>query len=106
MAPLSWTSGWRLMAVLGGWATAVGFWGEALPAMTEYHPSTSAIGSHLDEQTEIIALAQRYYEEEGRPKGRALDHWLRAEREVHRLHSPSFSEPLPQNESPSTEEAM
>jgi hypothetical protein len=30
--------------------------------MTEEHPSWSAVGAFLDEQTEIAALAQRYYE--------------------------------------------
>ena len=30
---------------------------------------------------EIARLAHRYYEEEGRPDGRADEHWLRAEQE-------------------------
>lgn len=47
------------------------------------HPSVSAVGSHMDELTEIAALAHHYYEEEGRPEGRAIEHWLRAERELH-----------------------
>ena len=63
------------------------------------HPSVSAIGSHMDEQIEIAALAKRYYEEEGRPEGRAMEHWLRAEREVHRLEAPAAPPP----ETPSTE---
>jgi Protein of unknown function (DUF2934) len=49
--------------------------------MTEQISSTSAVGSYLDEEAEIAALAYRFYEEEGRPEGRASDHWLRAERE-------------------------
>jgi hypothetical protein len=31
--------------------------------MPEQHPSISAVGSHLDEETEIATLAYRYYEE-------------------------------------------
>jgi hypothetical protein len=31
---------------------------------------------------EISALAQRYYDEEGQPEGKDLEHWLRAEREL------------------------
>ena len=52
-------------------------------AMTEQHPSISAVGSHFDEAVEIAALAQKYYEQEGRPEGRSLEHWLRAEQELH-----------------------
>jgi|GEM_PF-2053394 len=48
--------------------------------MYEQHPSVSAVGSHLDE--EVAKLAHQYYEEEGRPEGRAHEHWLRAEREL------------------------
>jgi hypothetical protein len=48
--------------------------------MNADHPSVSAVGSHLDE--EIAQLAHRYYEEEGKPEGRAHEHWLRAEREL------------------------
>ena len=72
------------------------------------HPSVSAVGSHLDELTEIAALAQRYYEEEGRPEGRAMEHWLRAERELH-AHSaaPRPAPERPPSESDlQTEEAM
>jgi hypothetical protein len=50
--------------------------------MTEEISSTSAVGSYIDEEAEIAALAYRFYEEEGRPEGRASDHWLRAEREL------------------------
>ena len=60
--------------------------------MTEEHPSVSAVGSHLDEEIEIAALAHRYYEEEGCQEGRSLEHWLRAEREFHDRH---FSGPAP-----------
>jgi len=58
--------------------------------MTEEHPSWSAVGVILDEETEIAALAQRYYEEEGRPKDRSLEHWSRAEREVRARHARSL----------------
>ena len=30
----------------------------------------------------IKARAQEYYEREGRPEGRSLEHWFRAEREL------------------------
>jgi len=42
----------------------------------EQHPSTSAVGLHIEE--EIARLAYRFYEEEGRPDGRAEEHWRRA----------------------------
>jgi len=48
--------------------------------MTDETPSNSTPGANLDE--EIARLAHRYYEEEGRPEGRAEEHWLRAEREI------------------------
>lgn len=50
--------------------------------MTETHPSVSAVGQYLDEQVEIAALAQQYYQDEGCPEGRSEEHWLRAEREI------------------------
>ncbi len=31
---------------------------------------------------EIVARAQRIYEADGRPQGRAMQHWLQAEREL------------------------
>lgn len=31
---------------------------------------------------EIAALAQRFYEAEGRPNGKAMEHWLRAEAQL------------------------
>jgi hypothetical protein len=31
---------------------------------------------------EIAAAAQRIYESEGRPQGKAMDHWLRAESQL------------------------
>ena len=52
----------------------------------EQHPSTSAVGLHFDEQ--IALLAYRYYEEEGRPEGRAEEHWHRAEKELRGLVPP------------------
>lgn len=33
----------------------------------------------LSSRAEIEKLARQFYEEEGRPTGRELDHWLRAE---------------------------
>lgn len=33
----------------------------------------------LSSRAEIERLARLFYEEEGRPTGRELDHWLRAE---------------------------
>jgi len=56
--------------------------------MKEQHPSISAVGSHFDEAVEIAALAQKFYEQEGRPEGRSLEHWLRAEQELHRRAMP------------------
>lgn len=50
----------------------------------ENHISVSALAQHFEYETQVAALAQRYYEEEGCPEGRALDHWLRAEEEVRR----------------------
>jgi hypothetical protein len=49
----------------------------------------SPAGSYVDEEDEIAALAYRFYEEEGRPEGRASDHWLRAERELRKQAQPS-----------------
>jgi hypothetical protein len=59
--------------------------------MSEENPpsSVSRAGSYLDEEAEIAALAYRFYEEEGRPEGRASDHWLRAERELREQAPPS-----------------
>ena len=34
----------------------------------------------MPSQADIAQLAQQYWEEEGRPDGRARDHWERAER--------------------------
>jgi len=45
------------------------------------HPAESTFGLHIDE--EIARLAYRYYEEDGRPEGRAEEHWLRAQQEFH-----------------------
>ena len=55
--------------------------------MIELHPSFSGVGEFMDEETETAVLAQRYYEEEGRPVGRSLEHWSRAEREVRARHA-------------------
>jgi len=77
--------------------------------MNEFHPSESAVGAHFDEELEITALAQRFYEEEGRPEGRSLEHWLRAEREIHARRRTDLSEglkPGASQEDSRTEEAM
>ena len=50
--------------------------------MTEQDSSSPAERSYVDQEAEIAALAYHFYEEEGRPEGRASDHWLRAEREI------------------------
>ena len=37
-------------------------------------------GAHtMPSQADIAQLAQQYWEQEGRPEGRAIDHWSRAE---------------------------
>jgi len=60
--------------------------------MSEQHPPTSADGLRFEE--EIAALAHRYYEEEGRPEGRAEEHWHRAQQELgHRQHTPPAEPP-------------
>lgn len=40
---------------------------------------TDDVAAPAPNAPEIQALAYRYYLEEGRPEGRALDHWVRAE---------------------------
>jgi hypothetical protein len=50
--------------------------------MSEQNLLSSPIRLHSDEEAEIARLAYRFYCEEGCPKGRADEHWLRAEREV------------------------
>ncbi len=52
------------------------------PSGAEDVPSFTGVGSRFDAEAEIAILAQRYYREEGCPSDRAVDHWLRAEREV------------------------
>ena len=52
----------------------------------DYIPLSSLI-RHCEFEAEVEALARQYYEEEGRPEGRALDHWIRAENEVRRRHA-------------------
>ena len=48
--------------------------------MPDESPSTPTNEANPDD--EIARLAFRYYEEEGRPEGRAEEHWFRAEREI------------------------
>ena len=57
--------------------------------MTEENSSSPAEQSYVDQEAEIAALAYRFYEEEGRPEGRASDHWLRAEREIRKEGQPA-----------------
>jgi hypothetical protein len=54
--------------------------------MTEQHASVSAIGSHLDEEVEIAAIARHLFEEAGCPEGRDREFRLQAEREFHEKH--------------------
>jgi hypothetical protein len=61
--------------------------------MNEEDSSSSAEGSYVDQEAEIAALAYRFYEEEGRPEGRASDHWLRAEREIRKQDQPAKLNP-------------
>jgi hypothetical protein len=76
--------------------------------MSEQHVSVSAVGSHFDEQVEIAALAHQYYEEEGCPQNRALEHWQRAEREIRERHAQAGqkSETHPTSEDERVEAAM
>jgi hypothetical protein len=50
--------------------------------MSEESLPSSPSRVQSDEQAEIAALAYRLYCEEGRPEGKADEHWSRAEREV------------------------
>ena len=75
--------------------------------MNQLPPPTTAIGACFDEQMEIASLAHRYYEEEGCPEGRALEHWLRAEHELHgKTTPPHMDDTPPTPEDLLTEEAM
>jgi hypothetical protein len=47
---------------------------------TEQTPPVSADALRFEE--EISQLAQKYYDEEGRPEGRDKEHWHRAEQEI------------------------
>lgn len=42
------------------------------------------MNSQNSKDTDIAALAHRYYEEEGRPEGKAQEHWMRALQELER----------------------
>ena len=35
---------------------------------------------------EISALAQQFYDEEGRPEGKADEHWVRAQEQIRQRH--------------------
>ncbi|MGC3989845.1 MAG: DUF2934 domain-containing protein [Chthoniobacteraceae bacterium] len=72
-------------------------------------PSFTGLGAHFDEELEIATLALHFYEEEGRPDGHALEHWLRAEQEIHhRCHAapPQTHEDTPTEADRLTEELM
>ena len=38
--------------------------------------------NHHPKQEDIAALAQKFWEEEGQPEGKAEEHWLRAEQQL------------------------
>lgn len=44
--------------------------------------SKNTKGYQAPTHPEVAALAQRIYEREGRPEGKAMDHWLRAEAQL------------------------
>ncbi len=48
----------------------------------ETSPTLSDSPNGANAEAEIARLAYRYYEEEGRPEGKAEEHWLRAEMEI------------------------
>jgi len=52
--------------------------------------------------TEIAVRAQQLYEEEGRPEGRSLEHWTRAEQDVHEMH-PHGMAPAMMSDEPASE---
>ncbi len=66
---------------------------EAMESATRFalldHPCVSAISDHPPEEFDVAVRAYRHYVEGGRPEGRSLDHWLRAENEV--LVEPRFT---------------
>jgi hypothetical protein len=45
------------------------------------------------EYRRIAELAQKFYEEEGCPEGKALEHWFRAERVIRGEAEPDSSAP-------------
>jgi hypothetical protein len=62
--------------------------------MSEEESSSSAEQSYVDQEAEIAALAYHFYEEEGRPDGKASDHWLRAEQQVRTKTTPAKLNPM------------
>jgi hypothetical protein len=75
--------------------------------MSEDPSPYSAVAQHFEYEVEVAALARQYYEEEGRPEGRSLDHWLRAEREIRRRMGISKApDSVPDSQHPEVEEAM
>jgi Protein of unknown function (DUF2934) len=57
--------------------------------MSDEESSNSVEQSYVDQEAEIAALAYHFYEEEGRPEGKAGDHWLRAEQQVRTKTTPA-----------------
>jgi hypothetical protein len=56
--------------------------------MPEDSIALSELARHVQYEAEIATLARRYYEEEGCVEGKALDHWLRAEKEIQQRMPP------------------
>lgn len=50
-----------------------------LPANRDTSSGHESSGHSMPSQADIARLAQEYWENEGRPEGRATDHWSRAE---------------------------
>jgi len=59
--------------------------------MSEESISLSALARHFEYEVEVASLARQYYEEEGCPEGRALQHWVRAENEIRKRHEASVT---------------
>ncbi len=46
-----------------------------------------AEGGYVPSDAEIAIVAHRFYEQEGRPDGKAEEHWARAKQELQQLRS-------------------
>ena len=55
------------------------------------NPKSNATGRPANEATnvEIATVAYSIWEQEGRPEGRALEHWRAAEAQVRQIRAPS-----------------